>query len=70
MMQKGHSRKKGMSLQLLRAARYGYVVVVLAVSPLPVLAGEHAFHFEERTLESGKRIKAAAARHVGEFGAL
>lgn len=39
--------KKGMSLQLTHIMRLGYVVVVLAVSPPSVLAGEHAFYFEE-----------------------
>ena len=34
------------------------------------MAGKHAFYFEERTLERGKRIKAAAARHVGKFWTL
>ena len=38
---------RGMSLQLTHIMRLGYVVVVLVVSPPPVLAGEHAFYFEE-----------------------
>ena len=69
-MQKGHSPKKRNVLAVGAHHAPGLCGSGFGRFTRPVLAGKHAFYFEERTLERGKRIKAAAARHVGKFWTL